>query len=169
MTRILAVSGSLRAESTNTAALRTAREVAPDGVEVVLYDGVAGLPQFNPDDDTPERLPPTVAALRTGVHDADALLLSVPEYAGALPGSFKNVLDWLIGDDQPRSIYEKPAGWINPSARGAGGAYQELRTVLGYAHAEIVEAACVLAEAGDREMIATAVDALVTRARARRR
>jgi hypothetical protein len=55
----------------------------------------------------------------------------------------RNALDWTIGDDQPGSIYEKPAAWINASPRGALGAHQELRTLLQYAHAHIVEAACL--------------------------
>jgi NAD(P)H-dependent FMN reductase len=140
---VLAISGSLRTDSTNTAALRTARAVATPDTEIVLYDGLAALPHFNPDDDTPDRLPTAAARLRSAVRAVDALLFSVPEYAGALPGSFKNLLDWLIGDDQPGSIYEKPVGWINTSARSAAGAYEELRTVLGYAHARIADAACV--------------------------
>ncbi len=128
--------------STNTAALRAARAVAPDDVEAVLYDGIRTLPHFDPDLDV-EPLPPAVAALRSAIRNADALLFSTPEYAGALPGSFKNVLDWTIGDDQRGSIYEKPVAWINPSPRGAVLAHESLRVVLGYAHATLVEAACV--------------------------
>jgi NAD(P)H-dependent FMN reductase len=140
--RVLLISGSLRVASANTAALRTMRAAAPSGVVATLYDDLARLPHFNPDDDN-DRLDDTVAALRTTVRSADALVFSVPEYAGALPGSFKNLLDWLIGDDQPRSIYEKPVAWINTSARGAALAHEQLRIVLGYAHAIIVEPACV--------------------------
>ena len=121
--------------------LKTARVVAPDSIEVVVYDGVGGLPHFDPDDDVVP-LPPTVAALRNEVRAADALLLSTPEYAGALPGSFKNALDWLIGDGEAGSIYEKPVAWINASPRSATAAHESLRTVLGFAHATIVDAAC---------------------------
>ena len=64
-------------------------------------------------------LHPAVAELRAAVRETDAVLFSTPEYAGALPGSFKNLLDWMIGDDKPGSIYEKPVAWINPSAHGA--------------------------------------------------
>jgi chromate reductase, NAD(P)H dehydrogenase (quinone) len=141
--RLLLISGSLRAGSTNTALLRTACEVAPAGVVTVLYEGMAGLPHFNPDDDaegSPVR--PAVAALRTAIHAADALLVSTPEYAGALPGSFKNLLEWTVGD---ASTYRKPLAWVNVSARGPGGganAHASLRLVLGYVHAEIVEDAC---------------------------
>jgi chromate reductase, NAD(P)H dehydrogenase (quinone) len=139
--RILGISGSLRRQSTNSAVLRTARVVAPAGIEVVVYDGVGGLPHFDPDDDVAPR-PPAVDALRGAVRAADALLLSTPEYAGALPGSFKNALDWLIGDGEVGSIYEKPVAWINASPRKATAAHESLRTVLGFAHATIVDAAC---------------------------
>jgi NAD(P)H-dependent FMN reductase len=139
--RVLLLSGSLRARSTNTAVLRTAAELASPDVDAVLYDGLAALPAFNPDD---EGLVPSGAAdLRSQIRAAAAMMFSVPEYAGALPGSLKNLLDWTIGDDQPGSIYNKPVGWINASTRGAEGAHAELRRVLGYAHAAIVEAAAV--------------------------
>jgi NAD(P)H-dependent FMN reductase len=139
--RILLVSGSLRSRSINTAVLRTALAAAPDDVEVILYEHVADLPHFNPDDDL-EPLHPAVADLRATIGAVDAVLFSTPEYAGALPGSFKNLLEWAIGDAQTGSIYEKPVAWINPSPRGAMHAVASLRTVLGYAHAEIVEDAC---------------------------
>ena len=142
--RILLVSGSLRKASTNSAALRTAIAHTPTDARPTMYDDAAELPHFNPDDDG-DSLDSRVAALRGTVHDADALLFSVPEYAGALPGSFKNVLDWLIGDDQPRSISEKPVAWINVSPRGAALAHESLRVVLTYANASIVEDACVAA------------------------
>ncbi len=139
--RLLLVSGSLRRLSASTAALRAAARVAPPGVTAVVYERLGHLPPFNPDDDI-EPLHPEVVFLRNEVHAADAIVFSTPEYAGALPGSFKNLLDWAIGDDQPGSIYEKPVAWLNTSPRGAEGAHRELRTVLGYAHAAIVEAAC---------------------------
>jgi chromate reductase, NAD(P)H dehydrogenase (quinone) len=139
--RVLLISGSLRSGSTNDAVLRTVQAVAPPDVDTVLYDGLGELPHFNPDlDEAP--LPPAVDALRAAVRAADAVLFSTPEYAGTLPGSFKNLLDWTIGDDQAGSIYEKPVAWINSSSRGATGADETLRMVLGYAHATIVEAAC---------------------------
>lgn len=138
--RLLLVSGSLRRHSTNTAVLRTARAVASVRATADLYDGMGELPHFNPDDS--EQPPGPVAELRQAVRDADAVLFSVPEYAGALPGSFKNLLDWTIGDDYAGSIYEKPVAWVNASPRGAVNAHDSLRKVLGYAHATIVEAAC---------------------------
>jgi NAD(P)H-dependent FMN reductase len=118
--------------------------VAPKEITTVLYAGLDGLPHFDPDRD---RVPlhPAVIDLRAAIHAADAMLFCTPEYAGALPGSFKNLLDWTIGDDHPRSIYEKPVAWINASAAptGAADAHDSLRKVLHYAHAEVVEAACI--------------------------
>lgn len=139
--QMLLVSGSLRSKSTNTAMLRTAQAMAPSEVQAVLYERLAGLPHFNPDNDT-DPLPASVAALRAQIHAADAIVFSTPEYAGAMPGSLKTLLEWTIGDDQPGSIYQKPVAWINVSPRGAKDAHESLRKVLGYAHADIVEAAC---------------------------
>ena len=141
--RCLLISGSVRRRSTNTAVLSAIANLELPGLHSVLYTGVAQLPAFNPDDDNANALPPSVVALRTEIHRADSLLFSVPEYAGALPGALKNLLDWTIGDADPRSIHGKPVGWINASPRGAAGAHQELAVVLGYAGALITEEACV--------------------------
>ena len=137
--RVLLVSGSTRRGSTNTAALATAAVAAPGRVTAVRYDGLADLPAFNPDDDG-DRLRQAVAGLRRQIADADAVLFCTPEYAGTLPGSFKNLLDWTVGGGE---IYGKPAAWINVAAPGRGkGAEDTLAVVLGYVGAVIVDAAC---------------------------
>jgi chromate reductase len=123
--------------------LRTIQELAPGDVETELYERLATLPHFNPDDDH-DPLDPAVAELRAAIAAAGAVLFSTPEYAGALPGSFKNLLDWTVGGGE---IYGKPVAWINASGLNAptGGrdAHDSLRKVLGYTGAEIVEDACV--------------------------
>lgn len=144
---ILLISGSLRLASTNTAILETARAIAPDSMALTLYPWVSRLPHFNPDHDIPPR-DPVVESLRAAIRDADAVLFSIPEYAGGLPGSFKNVLDWAVGDDQIGSLYLKPVAWINCSQRGAEDAHGALRKVLGYLGARIVEQACVIVPVG---------------------
>src|SRR3954467_4421310 len=124
---LLLVSGSLRAGSTNAAVLRTAEALVPEGVETVLYSGMAELPHFNPDDDAEgQPLPPAVAAMRDAGARADALLVCTPEYAGALPGALKNLLEWTVGD---AGTYEKPVAWINAAgpAGPAGGAARPRR------------------------------------------
>ena len=142
--QILLISGSLRASSTNTAVLQTARAVASDAISTVLYGGLGALPHFNPDDDREgEPAHPAVADLRRAVRAADALLVCAPEYAGALPGSFKNLLEWTVGD---ASTYEKAVAWINASGpaapSGGADAHESLGRVLGYVGADVVEAAC---------------------------
>ena len=140
--RILLVSGSLREGSTNSAVLRTAQRVQAAAVDATVYGGLADLPAFNPDLDD-DRLPAAVADLRDAIRASDAVLFSTPEYAGGLPGAFKNLLDWTVGDDRPGSMYEKPVAWLNVAARGAPNAHESLRTVLGYVHPTIVESACL--------------------------
>jgi len=137
--KVLLVSGSTRSGSTNSAALAAAAALAPPGVTVTRYDGLAALPAFNPDDDG-DQLPGPVAGLRGAIEASDAVLFCTPEYAGTLPGSFKNLLDWTVGGGQ---LYGKPAAWLNVAAAGRGGGAQEtLRSVLGYVGAVIVEPAC---------------------------
>lgn len=94
---VLAISGSLRLGASNTSLLDAAARVAPQGMVVTRYPSIAVLPHFNPDDDTFDQstLPEVVTRFRRLIGDADALLLSTPEYAHGLPGSFKNALDWL--------------------------------------------------------------------------
>ncbi len=136
--RILLVPGSTRSGSTNTAALRTLGALAAP-VTAVLYEGMADLPAFNPDDDH-DPLPPVVAGLRQHIMAADAVLFCTPEYAGGLPGSFKNLLDWTVGGGE---IYGKPVAWINVAAEGRGDAAQDsLARVLGYVGAVAIEPAC---------------------------
>jgi chromate reductase len=142
--RVLLISGSLRDGSTNTAVLRTAGQIAGDEIETTLYGQMAKLPHFNPDDDREgDPVHPAVAELRGEITAADALLLCTPEYAGALPGALKNLLEWTVGD---ASTYRKPIAWINASGpaapTGGADAHDSLRKVLGYVHADIVEAAC---------------------------
>jgi NAD(P)H-dependent FMN reductase len=137
--RVLLISGSLRAGSTNEAVIRAA-EAEKALADTVVYDGMGALPHFNPDHDC-DPLPGAVAALREAIDRSDALLICTPEYAGTLPGSFKNLLDWTVGGTE---ISDKPTAWINAAAVGrGGGAEATLRTVLGYTGAAIIEEACL--------------------------
>src|SRR5690242_9011297 len=113
---ILGISGSLRRGASNTALLQAARLVAPPETTLTIYSGVGELPHFNPDLETVDAplLPPPVAVLRRIVGDANALLLSTPEYAHGLPGSFKNALDWLVGSTE---LPGKPVAIISPTSR----------------------------------------------------
>ena len=91
---VLAISGSLRAASTNTAMLRMAQSCAPDGVHLDLYEALGQLPLVNPDLEGND--PPAVQRLRTTMGRADALLFASPEYAHGISGVLKNALDWMV-------------------------------------------------------------------------
>ena len=134
--RVVLLTGSTRPGSTNTAALRTAAGLDVAGVEATLWERLVEVPAFVPDADAP----PVVADLRDRLAAADAVVICTPEYAGTLPGSFKNAIDWLVGSGE---LYRKPVAWINVAAPGRGeGADRTLATVLGYVDADVVEAAC---------------------------
>jgi NAD(P)H-dependent FMN reductase len=126
--RWLTISGSLKRVSSNGAALAAFAALAPAGVEVVAYEDLATLPPFNPDEDEEGATPPeAVAALRQAVLEADALILSAPEYAHGLPGAFKNALDWLVSSE---AMVGKPVVLINTAPR-AFHAQASLREILG--------------------------------------
>lgn len=95
MTKILAISGSIRRDSTNSALLRAAQEAATQDVVLTLYDGMGALPIFSPDHTDP--LPAGPKALREALQACDGLLISAPEYAHGVPGGLKNLLDWVVG------------------------------------------------------------------------
>jgi chromate reductase, NAD(P)H dehydrogenase (quinone) len=143
-TTLLLVSGSARQGSTNAAVIATAAALAPDDVATIVYGSLTELPLYTPDLDA-EGVPvdPRVADLRAGIGRAGAILISTPEYAGALPAAMKNLLEWTIGD---ACTHDKPVAWINaagPAApTGAADAHDSLRKVLAYAGARVVEDAC---------------------------
>ena len=112
--RVLALSGSLRSASSNSLILQAAQALAPSGVHVEFYLGLADLPHFNPDDDTDTGRPPAVRVFRAQVAAADALLISSPEYAHGVPGSLKNALDWLVSGLEFPSL---PVALLNTAPR----------------------------------------------------
>jgi chromate reductase, NAD(P)H dehydrogenase (quinone) len=112
--KLLAISGSLRTASHNTAVLAAARHLAPAGVTIVLFDGIARLPFFNSDLEAADRLPEEVAAFRKAIGNAAGLLISSPEYARGVSGVMKNALDWLVGSNE---FPGKPVALINTSSR----------------------------------------------------
>ncbi|MFE1770062.1 NADPH-dependent FMN reductase [Streptomyces sp. NPDC059008] len=137
--RLLALSGSLRARSSNGAVLRSA---------LGFWDGpvttadIGALPHFNPDLDGEDATPPApVAALRGAVAAADALLLVSPEYAHGVPGVLKNALDWLVSSGE---CVDKPVAVLTASPFPTGGdhANAQLRETLRMMTGEVVSAAC---------------------------
>ncbi len=136
---ILAVSGSLRQGSYNTRLLRAAAEAAPEGIEVVLWDGVRNLPLY---DEGLERgkLPESVRRLREDWREADAILFSTPEYNGSVSGVLKNAVDWGSRPEGDAALRNKTVAIIGASTGrfGAIWAQTDLRKILGIAGARVV-------------------------------
>jgi len=125
--RVLAISGSLRQASTNTAALEALALLAPEGVKVLVYRDLALLPPFNPDDDGEDKPKPgPVTTFRALIDGSDALVIAAPEYAHGIPGALKNALDWLVASE---TFAGKPTALINTSPR-AFHAQASLREIL---------------------------------------
>src|ERR1700677_1056601 len=138
--RLLAISGSLRRASTNTAALEALARLAPEGVKLLLFRDLAKLPPFNPDhdiDDKPQAEP--VETLRTLVDASDGLVIAAPEYAHGLPGALKNALDWLVASE---TFAGKPTALLNTSPR-AFHAQASLREILSTMAARLIPEAFV--------------------------
>jgi NAD(P)H-dependent FMN reductase len=134
---VLAISGSLRAASINSALLRACARLAPAGMRVQLYGGLGALPPFNPDR---EASPPReVQALCAAVAGADVLLLASPEYAHGISGTMKNALDWLVGYEP---FCGKPVAVPNASPR-ARHAHAALCETLRTMSARLVDGACI--------------------------
>lgn len=139
--RVLAISGSLRADSYNTAVARAAAKLAPAGVEVELYDGLGALPPYDQDLDQPGLDPPeAVRHLRERIEDADALLFVTPEYNGSIPGVLKNAIDWASARHRGSSFENKTVAiaGVTTGQYGAIWAQQDLRKVLGISGARVI-------------------------------
>jgi chromate reductase len=149
--RILAISGSLRRASHNTALLRAAAAMAPEGVDVELFEGLERIPPFN--EDLESDPPAEVARLREEIGAADAVLFSTPEYNGTLPGQLKHVVDWASRPHgQASALWGKPVAVIGASVTdyGAMWAQDHLRKSLGLAGARVLDAELPVPKAVDR-------------------
>ena len=138
MTRLLAVSGSLRAQSSNTAVLQATMQLSPVGVEITMFAGLVDLPYFNPDNDT-DHPPAPVQVWRDAVTASDGLVICSPEYIAGIAGVMKNALDWLGGCV---AGYEKPVCVINASPR-ATHADASIRLVLKTMAAQVADEASI--------------------------
>jgi NAD(P)H-dependent FMN reductase len=135
---VLAISGSLRAASINTAFCKAAVRLAPAGLHLTVYDDLGRLPLFNPDLES--HPPDIVARLRRRVGESDALLIASPEYAHGISGPMKNALDWLVAYE---GFVAKPVAVINTSPR-AHHAYASLLEILKTMSATLVHEASVV-------------------------
>jgi chromate reductase len=128
--KVLAFSGSLRASSYNTAALRAAAELAPEGMAVTLFD-LRPIPMYDDDIRTGTGYPPPVQAFREAIRAADALLVANPEYNYSISGVLKNAIDWASrAPDQP--FDNKPAAILGAATGllGTARSQYDLRKIL---------------------------------------
>jgi chromate reductase, NAD(P)H dehydrogenase (quinone) len=157
--KILAISGSLRSGSHNTDLLRGAAASAPDGVDIELYHGLKEIAPYDADDDVPGDLPEPVERFKSALAEADAILISTPEYNSSMPGVLKNALDWASRPLAESPVRHKPAAVLSSSTGMFGGVWSaaETRKVLGALGARTLDETVAVPRADER--LANGVDA----------
>lgn len=136
--RVLAISGSLRHRSSNTALIGAAARLTPKAVDLSIYAELGELPPFNPDVGSDD-VPAAVTRFRAALQACDAVLISSPEYAHGVPGVLKNALDWVVGTGE---LIDKPIALINSSAR-ATRAWASLKDTLTVMSARVITGASI--------------------------
>jgi chromate reductase len=179
--KVLGISGSLRRESYNTSLLRAAAELFGEDIEFELWQGLKAVPPYDADEDT-ENPPAAVAAMRSAVAGADAVLFATPEYNASIPGQLKNGLDWVSRPLATNALRNKPVAVVGASAGafGAVWAQADLRKVLTAIGARVVEGEVAVGHADTRfdeqgqlvdddlrEQLAEVVEGLIAAARGR--
>jgi chromate reductase len=147
---VFAISGSLRERSFNTALARASVELAPEGMQVELYESLALLPPYDQDlDESDLEAPAAVRDLRERIEVADALLVVTPEYNGSVPGVLKNAIDWASARHRGSSFRNKTVAIAGATTGeyGAIWAQQDLRRILGIAGARVIEGEVPVARA----------------------
>jgi chromate reductase len=149
--RVLAISGSLRDDSNNSALLRALREEAPEGVEVDIWQGLKTIPPYDADDDIVPG-PEAVEAFRELVRDSDGIFFATPEYNSSVPGALKNALDWASRPLATNAFRNKPVTVVSSSAGAFGGVWAgaELRKVLGAMGARVTDAELAVGHAAEK-------------------
>jgi len=129
---LFAISGSLRAGSSNHTILQHLGQVMPPGIGYAIYDGLGTIPAFDPglDNDGP---PSSVSDLRKRISEADAIIICTPEYAYGVPGALKNALDWTVSSG---SFSGKPVALITASTGGEN-AHEAMIKILGALDAKL--------------------------------
>jgi chromate reductase len=145
---VFALPGSLRTGSFNRSLLAAAAAHAPEGVSIVVDDGLATLPFFSQDTEG-DRTPAAVLGLRDRIAETDAVLVATPEYNGGMSGVLKNALDWLSRPTGESVLADKPAAAIgaSPGRFGASRAQAEVRRVLTAIGASVLDTELAVAKA----------------------
>jgi chromate reductase, NAD(P)H dehydrogenase (quinone) len=180
--KILAISGSLRADSVNTKLLHAAGELVDGEVEFEVWDGLKAVPPYDEDDEQ-GAAPIAVARLRSAIADADAVLFATPEYNASIPGQLKNAVDWVSRPVATNPLRNVPVAVIgaSPGMFGAVWAQAELKKVVALIGARVIDAELPVPQAQTRfdadggliddeirERLAAVVDDLVSAVEERR-
>ncbi len=125
---VCGIAGSLRAGSYNRGLLRASQELAPQGMEIRIFEGLREIPPYDADVEA-KGDPAPVMALKRVIHDADALLVATPEYNYGIPGVLKNAIDWASRPPGKSVLNRKPAAILgaSPGAQGTVRAQLALR------------------------------------------
>lgn len=137
--KILAISGSTRAQSSNLSLIKAITDLYSDQLDIRLYHGIADIPHFNPDNDN-EHPPEKVVEFRNQLKDADGILICTPEYAMGVPGTLKNAIDWTVSSME---FSHKPVALITASSLGEK-AHRSLTDTLLIIEADIPESSRLL-------------------------
>lgn len=151
--RVLGISGSLKPSSANSALLRSLAGASRDPFD--LWDRLGALPHFVPGDDGDD----AVASLRAAVAAADVVVVATPEYAGGMPGSLKNALDWLVGSGE---LYDKRVIVLSaaPAPERGQAARRWVEDVVGMQGGQVVASFTVAPHDDPDDVLARALDAL---------
>lgn len=134
--KILAVSGSLRGSSSNSIIIKAIGKMMPGHVNYVVYNGLGTIPHFNDTDEPSESL----SNWKEQVSSADGILISIPEYAFGVPGTFKNALDWTVSSGE---FYRKNVAVITASTSGEK-AHEALLNILTALNSNVLEGGTLL-------------------------
>ncbi|MER7571413.1 NAD(P)H-dependent oxidoreductase [Streptomyces sp. NPDC126514] len=139
--RILALVGSLRAGSHNRQLAEAAVQLAPEGAEIELFEGLAEIPFYNEDIDVEGSVPAPAAKLRAAAQATDAFLLFSPEYNGSIPAVLKNAIDWLSRPYGAGAFGGKPVAVVGTAFGQYGGvwAQDETRKAVGIAGGKVLD------------------------------
>lgn len=143
---IVALSGSIRNQSSTQNLLESLEEYMPDDVDYIIYDGLQKLPHFNPESDT-DAPPVEVQSFRSLLDKADGVVVCTPEYIKGVPGVLKNALEWLVSS---ANLYTKPLAVITSSGGGAD-AHQALQLNLSMLNADVANRTLLISGA-DRKL-----------------
>jgi chromate reductase len=138
--KVLAISGSLRRDSHNSALLRAAAELLPPSVQLEIFDGLKAVEPYDEDDDRGAG-PAGARRLREAIESADAVLIAAPEYNSSIPGQLKNALDWASRPKAENALWGKPLAVVGASTGifGAVWSQAEVRKVGAASGARVIE------------------------------